>query len=235
MSVEAIDADSYPSEKYTGNTWQPQISVLVTLPASFSWCNFNGHNLCTANWQQHEPSYCAAGYIHATLSAVSDRIKISKHRAGLPGPDTLLSRQVMLNCGEKRGGFGQGCSDGHSFDVLEYLHRYGLPDETCQSYSAQQQNCDPRALCKTCMMLKGDLESHCAHLDENRTTLYRVKEYGMVRGEQNIIAEIYAHGPVTCRISISDAFSFGYHGDVYNHYNHRGDHDRDHDVEIVGW
>ena len=46
------------------------------------------------SWSQHEPLYCGACWLHATLTMIADRIKIKK--GGL-GPDVMLSRQTLLN------------------------------------------------------------------------------------------------------------------------------------------
>jgi hypothetical protein len=70
----------------------------------------------------------------------------------------MLSRQTFINCGATRGGFGDGCDGGDAFDIMEYMVRYGLPDETCQNYMAHDKTCTPEALCANCMFLDGDDE-----------------------------------------------------------------------------
>jgi cathepsin X len=42
----------------------------------------------------------------------------------------MLGRQTFLNCAALRG-YGHGCDGGGVGDVLQYMEKYGLPDETC--------------------------------------------------------------------------------------------------------
>jgi hypothetical protein len=53
------------------------------VPGAFSWCDVGGANLCAASWQQHNaampPAYCGSCFLHATLSALQDRIKGQRH------------------------------------------------------------------------------------------------------------------------------------------------------------
>ena len=50
----------------------------------------------------------------------------------LAGPDTMLSRQTLLNCGAYEG-LGAGCDGGDVIDVLHFMNRFGLPDESCMT------------------------------------------------------------------------------------------------------
>jgi cathepsin X len=43
------------------------------LPRNFNWCNDDGINYCTANWNQHIPYYCGACWVHGSLSMIQDR------------------------------------------------------------------------------------------------------------------------------------------------------------------
>jgi len=57
------------------------------IPAAFSWCSVGGANLCAPSWQQHNaampPAYCGSCFLHATLSALQDRIKGARHVGAL--------------------------------------------------------------------------------------------------------------------------------------------------------
>lgn len=36
---------------------------------------------------------------------------------------------------------------GDTYDVYEFMHRYGLPDESCQNYAAKEsEKCDDMAM-----------------------------------------------------------------------------------------
>ena len=50
----------------------------------------------------------------------------------LAGPDTMLSRQTLLNCGAYEG-MGAGCDGGDVIDVMHYMQKFGLPDESCMT------------------------------------------------------------------------------------------------------
>lgn len=50
----------------------------------------------------------------------------------LAGPDTMLSRQALLNCAAFEG-MGAGCDGGDVIDVFHYMAKFGLPDESCMT------------------------------------------------------------------------------------------------------
>jgi len=221
--------------KYTGNT----LPLLPTkeinaMPQDFNWCNVDGRSFCTASWNQHIPQYCGSCWIHGTLSAVQDRIKIILAAGDhFNHADVTLARQTMLNCADERG-WGTGCDGGEAEDVLEYMHQYGLGDETCNPYQAKKtNNCpeDGTGECMNCMMFDGDDDGHCWGVQPY--TKYKVKAYGQVSGEAAIMTEILHRGPVTCGLACFDAFNFGYTGGVYRDTTNASD--VDHDVEVVGW
>jgi hypothetical protein len=133
------------------------------IPKEFSWCDVGGASLCAPSWQQHNAAmsppgarYCGSCFLHATLSAVQDRIKGMRHLQALkrrvqasssspssPAPpssssnaqDVILGRQAFLNCAPLHG-FSKGCNGGEPLDVYHYMSMHGLPDEGCVPYSA---------------------------------------------------------------------------------------------------
>ena len=44
---------------------------------------------------------------------------------------------------------------------------------------------------------------------------YSISEHGEVKGEQNMMAEIYARGPIGCGVAVTKAF-FEYSGGIFN-------------------
>jgi hypothetical protein len=70
--------------------------------------------------------YCGSCYLHGTLSMVQDRISVKT--GGLSR--VMLGRQTFLNCAPLRN-LSHGCNGGDVPDVLAYMTKYGLPDETC--------------------------------------------------------------------------------------------------------
>lgn len=215
------------NEKYSGQTAIPSpTQSLDQLPKNFDWCNVNGKSFCTGNWNQHIPVYCGSCWVHGSLSTVNDRIKVLNNGEGV---DVMLARQVLLNCGNEMGGFGHGCHGGSPQDVFEFMHRYGLPDETCQNYVAQEQPCDPERMCQNCMPVDGVHKCWAV----KPYIKYYVREYGTVSGEEAIISELMARGPVVCGLAVSDDFAYNYRGGIY--VDKLNTTEVDHDVEIVGF
>jgi hypothetical protein len=166
------------------------------LPATWDWrsavTNTTGPlpvNLVTTTLNQHLPQYCGSCWAHGSTSAVADRIKIKR---GGAFPDIQPSIQVILNCGTEAG----TCSGGDDGAVYQYLHDTGIPDATCQAYVAQDFACSAMTTCSTCSPSGG-----CAPV--TNYTHITVGDFGPVSGEQAMMAEIYARGPISCGIDAS--------------------------------
>jgi cathepsin X len=99
---------------------------------------------------------------------------------------------------------------GSGFDVFEYMHRYGLPDESCANYVAESSaECDAQAVCSNCMPLGEDVTVYkCWPVPS--PILYYVHSYGSVHGEAAMMSEIIARGPITCGFASIDDFDYGY-------------------------
>jgi hypothetical protein len=218
-------------DKYPGCCVEPvSLHAHASLPHNFDWCNVDGKSFCAPSWNQHQPKYCGACYIHGTLSALNDRLKIMRNGEGI---DILLARQVILNCGQKHG-FGNGCHGGESTDIFEFMRQIGLGEEGCYNYLAEEKECPDsgEGYCINCMMFGGDTTDYkCWAVDQY--VKYYVKDYGFVTGEEKMKAEIYARGPVTCGLVCPDEFVYGYKGGIFEYKGNETD--VDHDVEVVGW
>lgn len=205
---------------------------LESLPKEFSWL---GQNMLAPSWNQHIPQYCGSCWLHGTLSMIQDRLKIQKK--GL-GPDVMLARQSLLNCAAFHD-LGGGCDGGDVIDVLRYMTRYGLPDESCQPYTATDHTkygkkatkCPAGGYCSNCMTI--DDKDTCWSVKS--PIRYFLDGYGTVDspGEEAMMKEIYAGGPITCSLATPDKFDYGYHSGVYVDPDNVTD--VDHDVEVVGW
>lgn len=227
--LSSSSALKYP-DKYPGFGAAPSPLVpFDQLPTEFNWCAHPSGG-CTASWNQHIPKYFPLCYLHATLSMAQDRIRHLTSSYGIP--DVHLSRQDILDCGDH---FGYGQDDGgggEGVDVLEYMRQVGLPDETCNIFQGDPKKCDPDARCMNCMMLNNDKNPHCWPVE--RYVKYRVKDYGFLTGEQAMMSEILARGPITCGLALAgEDFTFGYRGGV--HIDRFNATDVDHEIEVVGW
>jgi len=134
--TESATTTLYPSHIYTGMTAKPperQIPI-DELPKYFDWCNLpDGRSFCGPSWNQHIPQYCGSCYIHGALHAANDRLNLLMNGK----ESVMLARQVIINCAPGAG-LGLGCDGGEAADVFEYMHRYGLPDESCHNYLAKK-------------------------------------------------------------------------------------------------
>ena len=202
------------------------------LPASFDWRNISAVSLVTATLNQHLPQYCGSCWAHGATSSLSDRIKIARRGAF---PDVLLSVQAILNCGASAG----TCDGGDDAAVYELARVKGLVDSTCQLYEAADFDCavDGSALCKTCPPGGGGcFPIPAAQAGVPPTpgvgahAVYRVSEHGSVSGEEAMMAEIYARGPISC--GIDGGLIEKYTGGVFSS---TAAWSIDHIIALVGW
>eukprot|EP00190_Bangiopsis_sp_CCMP1999_P000061 CAMPEP_0198725564 /NCGR_PEP_ID=MMETSP1475-20131203/2852_1 /TAXON_ID= ORGANISM="Unidentified sp., Strain CCMP1999" /NCGR_SAMPLE_ID=MMETSP1475 /ASSEMBLY_ACC=CAM_ASM_001111 /LENGTH=373 /DNA_ID=CAMNT_0044487365 /DNA_START=197 /DNA_END=1318 /DNA_ORIENTATION=- len=210
---------------------------LETLPLNFDWSNVDGINYLTSSWNQHIPTYCGSCYLHASLTACQDRIKIAKRAMG---PDVMLSRQALLNCigstvGVKHDGESDGCNGGTSLDVYRYMHDIGLPDETCNHYGAKAtKTCNAKAVCMNCMPYAEPIMENFNCWAVKDFVKYRVSEFGQLPDrEAAIMSEIVAGGPVACSIATDDNFDYNYTGGVWR--TNSTEEESNHIVELTGW
>eukprot|EP01137_Pigoraptor_chileana_P015073 Opistho-2@70542 len=161
----------------------------ASLPTNFDWRNVNGTNFLTRNLNQHIPVYCGSCWAHGSMSSLGDRIKIARNAAW---PDIIPAIQVILNCATDVAG---SCYGGDPLATYSFVHDNGVPDETCQQYKATDEDCTAQNTCENC---KGPPGQGTCWAQQNYTKYY-VDEYGSVDGEANMMAEIYARGPISCR------------------------------------
>lgn len=234
----------------------PSITV-DTVPASFDWRSVDGVSYVTADVNQHIPVYCGSCWIHGTLAALNDRIKIARKAAF---PDVMLSRQAAMNCVPSLQALDEpppGCDGGDPWDIHTYMAKSGtLPDETCQPYEAKNGQCDAAGQCRNCYhpSMIGDPDvptvdftsPGCFAVESGPR--YGVREYGGVSGESNMQKEIYARGPIVCSIAADLTFLLSYPAHLIDgvyidpsYFPADGSpsphnaSEIDHDVEITGW
>jgi len=200
-----------------------EIVNVVDLPTSWDWRNVNNTNFATWNKNQHIPQYCGSCWAQALTSALSDRLSILR---GGVWPQINLSPQVLINCNG-----GGTCGGGTSAAALEWIYSNGITDQTCQQYVAEDLTCGDLAVCETCAPNATSWWPGSCTKIENPTTYY-VSQYGNVSGADNMKAEIYLRGPISCGIDATSDFE-DYTGGIYSekvrflYLNH--------EVEVVGW
>jgi cathepsin X len=126
------------------HSWE-EIDV-STLPDNWDWRDMNGTNYLSWSKNQHIPQYCGSCWAQGSTSALADRFNILlKDKSATP---VALDAQVMVNC--HAGGSCQGGNPGH---VYTFAHDEGIPDSSCEQYTAtnlDKETCDPIDKCKDC-------------------------------------------------------------------------------------
>ena len=109
----------------------------------------------------------------------------------------------------------------------QYMNEHGVSDETCMRYVAKDEECVDINICRTC---DGEGNGPCSAVQNY--TKYYVEEYGEVSGEEDMMKEIYARGPITCSIAVPGDL-LDYKGGVYE--DKTGSTSRNHGISVVYW
>jgi len=190
------------------------------IPTSYDSRSINNLDYTTILRNQHIPGYCGSCWAHGTSSALSDRIKIVRNRAW---PDVQLSPQVLVNCVTANS--TNGCYGGDPTAAYSWIAANGLTDDSCQNYVAANEQCTDINICRNCSP-----DGTCVAVANPRK--FHITEHGQVHGEDNMLAEIFARGPIACTIAVTAEFE-NYAGGVF--VDKTGATSLDHEISIVGF
>ena len=202
----------------------------ASLPKNWDWRNIDGKNYCGWNKNQHIPTYCGSCWAQGTTSALGDRFNI--YYKGLFSAPIDLNAQVMVNC--RAGG---DCNGGDPIGVYEYGYYSGIPDSSCEQYTAKNlgHKCGAIDICRDCTWPPPDVGKD--GLDKCWAVPFKhyyASDYYSVRGADRMKAEIYKNGPISCGIDVTNKFESEYKaGDIYSEkvlfpmINH--------EISVVGW
>jgi len=123
-------------------------------------------------------------------------------------------------------------------DAFEYMHRYGLPDSTCNNYIAQPfPKCNAKARCRNCLPVQvpnsTEKVNKCWAVRDY--VKYYISEYGILSGEAQMMSEIQARGPITCVLASTSNLLWNYSGEIWFEGHNPPPSAINHDVEVVGW
>jgi cathepsin X len=199
------------------------LEFVDSLPDNWSWDNVNGTNFLTVIHNQHVPQYCGSCWAQAVSSSLSDRIKIARKGAF---PDINIAPQVFVSCANNT----NGCNGGMPVNAYAWAHENYLTDETCSIYHGRDGSngygCSPVTMCRNC-----NPHEPCFIPDEYY--VYKVGDYGSVKGEEEMMQHIFQNGPIACEIAVPEDFYLNYTGGIYE--DKTGDLNPVHDISVVGW
>ena len=189
---------------------------LSSLPLAYDLRSVHGRDFTTPIRNQHSPQFCNACWAQAATSALSDRLLLQSDGAW---PMVQLSSQVVINCASG------SCAGGDPGDAYRYAYFSGIPDESCQAFVGKKKACNAMGICMDCRR-----DGVCVAVDSYRRV--GVLEYGEVQGVENMKAEIYTRGPITCFMVMTQEF-LEYEGGVFVEHDHN--YMGGHIVEVAGW
>lgn len=190
-----------------------------SMPDSFEWTQVEEGDhtvVLTPVQDQNAPKGCHAGWAFASAGTLSDRIQISRAAQGIATePQIVLSAQALLSCSHEG---DTVCTGGSVSSAYTFVQSFGgLPDDSCQPYTADDLTCSDA--------------TNCGPPSDLRAS---ISQWGRVSGETGMQTEILARGPIACELHVPEGFENYKRGVIGTNYHDSSDADT-HFVAIVGW
>lgn len=173
-----------PDVQFVVKTNPPMVKA-SDLPVSL---DYRTKGLLTTDLNQHIPVYCGSCWAHAAFSTIADRIKILTKGQQR---DVIPSVQALINCGS-----AGSCNGGDSAAAFAWVYKNSIPDVTCQQYQAKNMECSEINTCMNC----APGGAACVAVPSGEYPAITLSEYGGVKGDDNIMSEIFERGPVAAYI-----------------------------------
>lgn len=155
---------------------------------------------------------------------MADRINIL---TGMKFPRAALAVQVLINCQA-----GGSCNGGSMDGPYEFAKKQGIPDMGCQVYQAKNPDrfsCSDLQKCASCTW-NPDFTSRCWAI--SKYPKWKVSQYGSVHGPDAMKKELFARGPMSCQMMVTDKFET-YTGGIYSEKTFLAQ--PNHAISVVGW
>jgi len=194
-------------KKHSAHAWD--LFSAEDLPEVVDWRNMDGVNYVSWNKNQHIPQYCGSCWAQGSTSAIADRFNILNK--GMASSPIGLDAQTVVNCQA-----GGSCDGGNPAQVYKFAHDHGIPHSSCEQYTAYNlvdRMCSEIDICRDCQgppPAEGD--DGLANCEAVAYDKYYVSEYYSIRGVDQMKAELYANGPISCGIHATDNFENNYDG-----------------------
>lgn len=126
-----------------------------------------------------------------------------------------LNAQVIVN--EQAGG---SCNGGNPGNVYAHALKKGLVHSSCEQYIAHNLEVTPEDIdiCRDCLWPPprpdDDGRKGCFGVVPDKR--YYVSEHYSLKGADQMKAELYAHGPISCGVHATDKWENEYKGGIYS-------------------
>ena len=200
-----------------------------SLPESIDWRNVNGTNYLSWTKNQHIPIYCGSCWAQGTTSSIADRFNIFFPNERIA--PTGLSAQVIVNCEA-----GGDCNGGDPGVVYEWAFNNGIPDSSCEQYTATNLDgeCTAIDMCRDCTWPPCPPGETC--LDKCWAVYpkkHYVETYYQFSGIEKMKHELVTNGPISCGIQATENFEKNYTHGIYEELIESPE--INHEIAVVGY